>query len=54
MTAVTRSDEGLSETLLGLVNAVLGEFRKENPYVTMYGKSDNAGSYHGNFAAEVF
>ena len=25
---------GLSETLLGLVDAVFGEFRKENPYIT--------------------
>ena len=34
MTAITQSDEGLSETLLGLVDAVLGEFQKENPYIT--------------------
>ena len=33
MTAITQSDEGLSETLLGLVDAVLGEFQKENPYI---------------------
>ena len=26
--------QGLSETLLGLVDAVFGEFRKENPYIT--------------------
>ena len=32
MTAITQSDKGLSETLLGLVDAVLGEFRKENLY----------------------
>ena len=31
MTAATRSDKRLSETLLGLVDAV---FRKENPYIT--------------------
>ena len=36
----------------GYVDAVLREFRKKNPYITsMYGKSDNVGSYHGNFAA---
>ena len=34
MTAVTQSGERLSETLLGLVDAVLGEFRKEYPYIT--------------------
>ena len=34
MTAITQSDEGLSETLLGLVDAVLGEFQKENPHIT--------------------
>ena len=51
MTAITQIDEELSETLLGLVDAVLGEFRKENPYITnMYIKSENAGSYHRNFA----
>ena len=52
MTAVTRSDEGLSGTLLGLVDALLGEFRKGNPYMTkLYGKSDNACSYYRNFTA---
>ena len=46
MTAVTRNDEGLSETLLGFVDAV---FKKENPYITdVYIKSENAGSYHRN------
>ena len=45
MTAVMQSKEELSETLLGLVDSVLGEFRKENPYITnMYFKSENAGS----------
>ena len=51
MTAIMQIDEELSETLLGLVDAVLGEFRNENPYITnMYIKSENAGSYHRNFA----
>ena len=55
MTAITQSDEGLSETLLGLVDAVLGEFQKENPYITnIYTKYENAGSYHRNFAAFKF
>ena len=56
MKAVTQSDEGLSETLLGLIDARFGEFRKENPYITnMYiNKSENAGSYHRNFAAFKF
>ena len=55
MKAVTRSDEGLFETLLGLIDARFGEFRKENPYITiMYIKSENAGSYHRNFAAFKF
>ena len=30
MAAITQSDEGLSETLLGLLEAVLGELRKQN------------------------
>ena len=51
MTAIMQIDEELSEKLLGLVDAVLGEFRKENPYITnMYIESENAGSYHKNFA----
>ena len=55
MTAVMQSKEGLSETLLGLVDSVLREFRKENPYITnMYFKSENAGSYHINFTAFKF
>ena len=56
MKAVTQSDEGLSETLLRLIDARFGEFRKENPYITnMYiNKSENAGSYHRNFAAFKF
>ena len=55
MKAVTQSDEGLSETLLRLIDARFGEFRKENPYITnMYIKSENAGSYHRNFAAFKF
>ena len=55
MIAVTQHDEGLSETLLSLVDAVLGEFRKENPYITnMPIKSENAGSYHANSAAFKF
>ena len=55
MTAITWSDEGLSETILGLVDAVLGEFRKENPCIAnMYIKLENAGSYYRNFAAFKF
>ena len=55
MTAITWSDEGLSETLLVLVDAVLGEFRKENPFiVNMYIKLENAGSYYRSFAAFKF
>ena len=55
MTAITWSDEGLSETMLGLVDAVLGEFRKENPCIAnMYIKLENAGSYYRNFAAFKF
>ena len=34
MTAIKLSDQGLSETLLGLVDAVLQEFRKKVPYIT--------------------
>ena len=34
---------------------MLGEFSKENPYITkMYIKSENAVSYHRNFAAFKF
>ena len=45
----------LSETLVGLVDAVLGEFTKENPFITkMYIKWENTGSYHRNFAAFKF
>ena len=55
MTAITWSDEGLSETMLGLLDAVLGEFRKENPCIAnMYIKLENAGSYYRNFAAFKF
>ena len=53
MTAATRSDQGMSE-ILGIADIVLGEFKKEHPYaINIYGKSDNAGSYHGNFGAET-
>ena len=52
MTAITQNDEGLSEILLGLVDAV---FRRENPYITnKYTKLENAGSYHRNLAAFKF
>ena len=52
MTAITQNDEGLSEILLGLVDAVL---RRENPYITnTYTKLENAGSYHRNLAAFKF
>ena len=55
MTAITRSDKGLSDTPLGLVDVVLGKFRRENPYITnMYIKSENAASYHRNLAASMF
>ena len=55
MTAITWSDEGLSETMLGLVDAVLGEFRKENPCIAnMYINLENTGSYYRNFAAFKF
>ena len=55
MTAVTWSREGLCETLLGFVDAVFGEFRKENAYITnIFIKSENAGLYHRNFAAFKF
>ena len=55
MTAITWSDEGLSETILGLVDAVLGEFRKENPCIAnMYITLENTGSYYRNFAAFKF
>ena len=55
MTAITWSDEGLSETMLGLVDAVLGEFRKENPCIAnMYITLENTGSYYRNFAAFKF
>ena len=38
-----------------MADLVFGEFKKEHPYATkIYGKSDNAGSYHGNFGAETF
>ena len=40
--------------MLGMADLVPGEFKKECPYVKkIYGKSDNAGSYHGNFSAET-
>ena len=55
MTAITWSDEGLSETMLGLLDAVLGEFRKENPCIAnMYITLENTGSYYRNFAAFKF
>ena len=55
MTAITWSHEGLSQTLLALVDEVFEEFRKEDPYITnMYIKSENAGSCHKNFAAFKF
>ena len=55
MRAITQSDEGLSETLLGLVDALLWQFQKENPYSTNINtESENAGSYHRNFAAFKF
>ena len=55
MTAITWSDQGLSETMLGLVDAVLGEFRKENPCIAnMYITLENTGSYYRNFAAFKF
>ena len=54
MAAITQSDEGLSETLLGLLEAVLGELRKQNSYITnMYIKSENASSYHRNFKFSI-
>ena len=53
MTAATHCDHGMSETL-GLADLVLKEFKKEHPHIeNIYRKSDNAGSYHGNFAAET-
>ena len=53
MTAATQYDQGMSE-ILGIADLVLGEFKKEHPYVIkIYGKSDNAGSFHGNFGAET-
>ena len=53
VTAATRRDQGMSKTI-GLADLVLGEFKKEHPHViNIYGKSDNAGSYHGNFGAET-
>ena len=43
----------MSETL-GLADLVLKEFKKEHPRTeNIYGKSDNDGSYHVNFAAET-
>ena len=40
--------------MLGMADLVPGEFKKECPYVKkIYGKSDDAGSYHGNFSAET-
>ena len=40
---------------MGLIYAVLREFRKENPYITYINiKSENAGSYQRNFAAFKF
>ena len=53
MTAATRCDQGMSE-MLGIADLVLREFKKEHLHViNIYGKSDNAGSYHGNFGAET-
>ena len=38
----------------GIADIVLGEFKKEHPYViNIYGKSDNAGLYYGNFGVET-
>ena len=54
ITAATQCDQGMNETL-GLTDLVLGEFKKECSYViNIYGKLDNAGSYHGNFGAETW
>ena len=53
MTAATRCDQGMSE-MPGMADLMLGEFKKEHPYLKKnYGKSDNNGSYHGNFSAET-
>ena len=53
MTAATQCDQGMNE-MLGMADLVLGESKKEHPYViNVYGKSDNAGSYHGNFGAQT-
>ena len=53
MTAATRCDQAMSEAL-ALADLLLNEFKKEHPHIeNIYGKSDNAGSYHGNFAAET-
>ena len=53
MTAATQCDQGMSG-MLGMADLVLGKFKKEHPYVIKtYGKSDNTGSYHGNFGAET-
>ena len=53
MTAATQCDQWMSE-MPGMADSVLGEFKKEHPYVKkIYGTSDNNGSYHGNFNAET-
>ena len=53
MTAATRCDQGMSE-MLGIADLVLRQFKKEHLHViNIYGKSDNAGSYHGNFGAQA-
>ena len=53
MTATTWYDQGMSE-MLGLADLVLEEFKKEHPrIIIIYGNSDKAGLYHGNFGVET-
>ena len=53
MTAAKWCDQGMSKTL-GLADLVLEEFNNDHSHViNIYGKSDNAGSYHGNSDART-
>ena len=52
-TIVYRCEQGMASTLCICEN-VLKEFKKNNPHISkVFTKSDNAGSYHGNFIFEA-
>ena len=53
LTCIFRCAQSMVE-VLNIGDHVINEFRKDHPEVSqLYAKSDNAGSYHGNFMLEA-